>query len=343
LINLGKLWIIAFCIFNIVRTASELRFLTITWLGIFALYPIRGALYNQFICGCTEFGRVAWNFVFENPNDLAALSLIPMGVAAALATVERVKLWRYAAGVGVAVLMLVILLTQSRGAMVGLGIGFVLLPLTSRHRARDLTLALAVLGIAAVVAPKDVWRRLAGLSNASVTEGMAGVDEEGSAESRWMLWRIAGEAIRDQPVTGVGLGMMPEVNRRTAQQRGLSWSVSGRRDTHSTYLRVAAETGIPGLLLYMGMWGAVVASLRRTRRSIKYQRPRDAQFTVFIELSVWAFLGASLFGTYGMLSFTYLMLAFVWLASDILAREPWYVPSAANVPGMVAQGSGRRR
>ncbi len=342
LMSLGKLWILTFCVFNIIRNPAELRFLTIVWLAVFALYPIRGALFNYFICQCSPFGRVAWNFVFSNPNDLAALCLIPLGAAAGLAAVERYKLWRYCAFIGVAVLALTVMLTQSRGAMIGMGIAAILLPLTSRRRTRDLVLLVVVVGSAALVAPKGVWERLAGLSNASVEKGMQGVDPEGSAEARWLVWSIAGEAIREYPVTGVGLGMMPDRNRWVALRRGLDWSVRGERDTHSTYLRLAAETGIPGLIIYLVMWGTVIAKLRRAKNMIRNVRPTDAQFLIFIELSVWAFLVASVFGSYGVLSSTYVMLAFVWLSADILAKERWYVPASVSFPALVPSPSRRR-
>ena len=326
LIDLIKLWVISFFVLNVVRTPAELRFMTITWLAVFALYPVRGALFNQFICQCTEFGRVAWNFVFANPNDMAALSLLPMGTAAGVAVVERVKVYRYAGMVGVLVLALIVMLTQSRGAMLALGVAVIMLPLTSRRRGRDLVLTGLVLGGAALVAPKGVWDRLAGLSNVSVGAGMEGVDPEKSAESRWKIWKIAAAELRSHPLTGVGIGMMPERNRLAALEQGLQWEVRGQRDTHSTYLRIAAETGYPGLLLYLAMWGLVFVKIKRTKTAIKHIRPREYQFLTFIELSVIAFLAASVFGTYGSLSFTYLSLVYVWLAADIFARQSWYVP-----------------
>jgi O-antigen ligase len=329
LIDLIKLWVISFFVFNLVRTPAEFRFLTITWLAVFALYPVRGALYNQFICQCAEFGRVAWNFVFSNPNDMAALTLLPLGAAAGVAVVERVKIYRYAGMVGMLVLALIIMLTQSRGAMLALGVAVVMLPITSRRRGRDLILMGLVLGGAALVAPKGVWDRLAGLSNASVESGMDEVDPEGSAKSRWQIWQIAITELRSHPLTGVGIGMMPEKNRQAALRQGLEWEVRGQRDTHSTYLRVAAETGYPGLLLYLVMWGVVIAKLKRAKAAIKHVRPREHQFLTFLELSVIAFLAASVFGTYYSLSFTYLSLTYVWLAADVFTRHSWYVPAGS--------------
>ena len=335
LVDLLKLWIISFLVVNVIRTPAELRFLVVVWLGLFALYPIRGALFNQFICQCTEGGRVAWNFLFSNPNDLAALCLFPMGACAGVATVDRNKYLRLAGMAGVGVLALIILLTESRGAMLALGVGVIMLPLLSRRRARDFVILSLLVGTAVVIAPKDVWQRMAGLANASVDEGMVSVDPEGSAASRWTIWGIAATQFRDHPLTGIGIGMMPATNRLTALREGLLWEVRGERDTHSTYLRIAAETGLPGLLFYLAIWISAIVTLQRARAATKHLRPKEHQFLTFLLLSAVSFLSASLFGTYFAMSFTYLMLSVMWLSASILGRNPWYVPvkSATAVPG----------
>lgn len=331
IVNLGKLWVIVFCIMNLVRSGSELRFVVIAWLAIYALYPIRGALYNQYICHCTTLGRVAWNFIFANPNDLAAISMLPLGLTAAVAVVERVKVWRIAGLLGVGVLALTIMLTQSRAAMLGIGLAAVLLPLSSRRKRRDLFLLAVFLGVAALAAPKGVWVRLAGLTNVSVRQGMSNVDPERSAESRWAIWQIAFVSIREQPLTGVGLDMQPLKHRQEAERRGAWWTVRGERDTHSTYIRLTAEMGFPGLAIYLVMWGLVVAKLRTVRKRLRHQRPREHQALLFVELAVLAYLVASIFGSYGLLSFNYLALTFAWMMADVLEREPWYVPPRLRV------------
>ena len=341
IVNLAKLWIITFGVMNVVRSAAEFRFLVIAWLALYALYPVRGALFNQYICHCTEFGRVGWNFVFENPNDLAALSLIPLGLAAGVATVERVKYFRWAALTGVVVLAMLVMLTQSRGAILALGAAAIMLPITSRRKARDFALLASLFGMAAIFAPKDVWQRLAGLSNASIESGMAGVDKEGSAEARWQVWQIAARTVKQHPLLGVGAGMMPQTHRYIAMSENRNAEVRGARDTHSTYLRIAAETGYPGLLLYLLMWGAVFWRLRKVRKSLAGSRPKDHQFLFYTELAMMAFMVASIFGTYGALSFTYLSVAVAWLAGVILEKETWYV--AASPAPQPVQASGVRR
>jgi O-antigen ligase len=314
----------------------------ISWLAFFALYPVRGAFYNQYICQCTEFGRVAWNYVFNNPNDLAALSIIPLGIAAGVATVERTKFFKLSALAGVGVLALLVMLTQSRGAILALGTSVLILPLTSRNKARDLLVLAALFGLAAFIAPKGVWTRVAGLTRASVSTGMAGVDREGSAESRWNMWMIAAVTARDNPVIGIGAGMMPAAHRREAARQGLDASSRGSRDTHSTYLRVAAEMGFPGLVFYLGIWGSLFWRVRTVRRGLRGIRQREHQMLFYIELAMLSFMVASLFGTYGALAFTYLSIAMAWLAAEILEKEPWY-GSVPAVPVATPQPAARRR
>ena len=330
LINLSKLWIIAFCVVNVVRSAAEFRFVVIAWLAVFALYPVRGALYNQYICQCTTLGRVTWNFVFGNPNDLAALTMIPLGLSAGVATVERTKFLRMSALAGVVILSMIILLTQSRGAILGLGAAALMLFFTSRRKARDIITLVVLLGAAIVFAPKSVWDRVAGLANISVEGDMQGVDPEASAESRWQIWQVAMRAIRSNPVTGVGADMMPIHHDKESARLNLRSTMRGQKDTHSTYLRLAAEMGLPALIIYLTMWGALFRRVHRVRRSLAKVRPKDHQVLFFLELAMVAYMVASVFGSYGYLSFTYLYVCVAWLAAEILERETWYVsPKAA--------------
>jgi O-antigen ligase len=188
-----------------------------------------------------------------------------------------------------------------------------------------------------------VWTRLAGLANVSIESGMAGVDEEGSAEARWQLWQIAAVTARDHPLLGVGAGMMPAVNRAQAAREKRNWSVRGARDTHSTYLRIAADTGFPGLAFYLMIWGASFWQIRKVRKQLRVVRPGDHQLLFYLELSMIAFTVASLFGTYGALNFTYLSLGVAWLAAAILEKEPWYVGQPAALAATPAVPAGRRR
>lgn len=328
LVLLVKVWLVIFVIFNGIQSAAQLRVLVIAWLGIFALYPLRGAFYNQFVCHCTPLGRVAWNFVFENPNDLAALSFLPLGLAVMVVLIESRKLWRNLALCGIMFIGLLIFLTQSRGAMIAL-ILTAMWTILSRRRPRDLLVIAAAAVVVWVAAPNTVWKRLTGLLNVSVEQGMRGVDQERSAESRWLIWKVAARVIQSEPATGVGLAMYPYHHGRTVRSVSNLPTIQGQRDAHSTYLRVGAETGLIGLGLYLAMCWSTFAYVRRVRKEIGNTRPREQQALLMLQLSLAALLIAAFFGSFGVFVYAYLHFGAVLLVSDVLGRESWPLSATA--------------
>src|SRR5438552_3761607 len=87
-ILLGKLCLIMLVAANALRSTAQVRFFMIFFLACYALFPVRGAFVNYF-SHYTLFGRALWNYTYDNPNDLAALTLLLLSVAAALLTTER--------------------------------------------------------------------------------------------------------------------------------------------------------------------------------------------------------------------------------------------------------------
>ena len=69
----------------------------------------------------------------------------------------------------------------------------------------------------------------------------------------------------------------------------------GFRDTHSTYLNVAAETGIPGLILFLAMIAVVAAGAELTRR--RAAGTARARQLFALELGLLAFLMHGIFGS----------------------------------------------
>ena len=104
-----------------------------------------------------------------------------------------------------------------------------------------------------------------------------------------------------------------------APRVGVPLSAIGFRDTHSTYLNVAAETGIPGVFLFLTMITVVVVPSERTRRLARGS-PRAHQLLA-LELGLLAFMLAGVFGSFAKLSFLYMQLAIMWAVTDITQRE----------------------
>jgi len=292
----------------------------------FAIYPARGTLIN-YVTGNTLLGRAMWNKMYTNPNDLGAIALLMLGLALAIATVKAQEVWvRRSAAALAAVTILIILLTQSRGVFIGLLIGFGL-PLLARLRKRPTKMApvLGALVVIALLVPATSWHRLEGITTLSETVSAPGkgsrppatenrFDEMASisAAQRFEILKTGLAIFADHPITGVGIGCYPEGNALYAP-------LLGARDAHNTYVNLAAEMGLPGLILWLALVGSVLLKVRR-RRAQLVADDRTIQ-TVWIERAAIGYLIAGFFGSYAGLTMFYLFLGTLWAAANLLGRE----------------------
>jgi O-antigen ligase len=186
---------------------------------------------------------------------------------------------------------------------------------------------LIALAVIAVLVPAASWHRFEGITKLSVEnvpkenktnqlpahvdrlEDMASV----SAHDRFEILKTGLRIFASNPVLGVGIGCYPEANVRYAPQQG-------RRDTHNTYVNLAAEMGLPGLLFWVGLVGSVLMQVRR-RRALLAADDRTIQ-ALWIERALIGYLVASFFASYSGLTIFYLFLGTLWAASNVLGRVP---------------------
>jgi O-antigen ligase len=328
LIERLKALVIFFVVVNTVRTPKQLRFYILLILVAFVIFPARGTLQN-YVTGNTMFGRAIWNKMYQNPNDLGAIALLMLGLALAVATVKTqdVRI-RRAAGALVAVTLLIILLTQSRGVFLGLIVGFGI-PLLTRLRKRPSGMApvLIVLAVIAVLVPGAAWHRIGSVTQLSSVETGVPADKEDrpagpedkfeqfasiSAHQRFEILKTGLHIFASNPIVGVGIGCYKEANGRFAPQLG-------ERDAHNTYVSLAAEMGLPGLVLWLGLVGSVMALVRRRREQLEAD---DGTIRVFwIERAVIGYLVACFFASYAGLTMFYLFLGTLWAAANVLGRD----------------------
>ena len=313
LIELLKALVIFFVVMNALRTPQQLRSYILLFLVAFLIYPARGALQN-YVTGNRYFGRALWNGIYANPNDLAAITLLALGLTLAIATVStqnpRV---RRAAIAFVPVTVVILLLTQSRGTFIGLLAGFGP-AILSRVRRRP-TLAgpvLIVVVLAAVLVPAAAWHRFEGISKVTSSQTIGEADQYGSAAQRLAILENGWRIFMDHPLLGVGIGCYNQANARYAP--GL-----GRRDAHNTYISLGAEMGIPGLLLWLGLVGSVLVQVRRRRRSLEAD-DRTIQI-LWLERAIVGCLVAAFFASYAGITIFYLLLGMLWAASNVLGRD----------------------
>ena len=343
LVQHGKLFLVALVAVNALRTPRQIRLFMLFVLASYVLFPIRATLVN-YLHGYTNQGRAVGPFIYENANDLAAITILMLAPALALFAGEpRRTLVRWFALVCAVPLVITILLTQSRGAFLALvAFGLPSAIALVRRRPRLVPVFAGLVAAALYLAPAGLWQRLGGLSKATSMETIADMDPEGSARVRFAVLQTAGRIIADHPVLGVGLGAYAHVNRDYNP-------VLGAYDTHNTYVNITAETGLPGLALFLAMVLSVLAAARAAHRRADQLAPDQGETLHWLHLGLIAFLVASVFGSFSNLAFGYVYLSLLWSASHTaeagrsMVMSPRFrrtfdadtpVPAAEGAPGV---------
>jgi O-antigen ligase len=185
-------------------------------------------------------------------------------------------------------------------------------------------------------APEKVLGRLGGLT--ALTGGLSHVSEvdpEQSAASRYAIWRVAMTIFRDSPIIGIGWSAYPDAHRVVVRRiEGAPRTAFGARDAHGTYVKLLAESGVVGLVLFLGI---VVSSRReivRVARQIKDTQPEVSRFLRMLLVGQIAYLQCAIFGSYEHLPFFYLYTMMSVVAARLYAKETAAVP-LAPLPGPV--------
>jgi O-antigen ligase len=334
-IERAKLWVVMLIAVNAIRSRAQLRFALLFFLVSFAVFPARATLI-MYALGNRVYGRAVGPYTYANPNDLAAVCLLALAIALALFATERKRsiTW-FGSLASIGTLLMITLMTQSRGAFLGLTVMLTPYVLAKIRKQPKSLIGFALAGILVVAfAPAGVWERVGGLSKitSAGSNNMRGVDEEGSAENRYLILQTAVRIVGDHPATGVGLGTYRLVNYQYAPELG-------KKDTHNTYLNLAAETGIPGALLFVAMMASLLRFTRRVRREAARVLPDAGQQLRFLELGMIGFLVAGIFGSYSYLNFPYVFMGFLYSCAEQLRTEVRAMhAAAAGVPPQPVRG-----
>ena len=246
--------LLAFVIVRICTTLDRIRsvyaVLVVSHLFLIVMNPaaILNPEQRNYIIGGTFLGD-------GNDFSLSVCIVAPMAIELALASKSRiVRLFWWGA---LLVLCLAVVASQSRGGTLGLAAVAGYLWLRSPRKA--LTMILALVGVAAILAyaPDQYFERMRTISH---------YEADGSAMGRITAWKAAIQMCIDHPLWGVGAGMFP-VSFGTIYRPAehMPWLTA-----HSMYFLLLGELGIPGVLVLLGL---ILGNLRANRRVM---RARDA-------------------------------------------------------------------
>jgi O-antigen ligase len=178
------------------------------------------------------------------------------------------KFWKLISAAAIICITISLLLSQTRSAWIAaaaiLAVSLILVLIFSAINRKKWIIGfiitmLSITGIVFLVLLTDnegtlkqsVKERTTGFTQTSeqTTESVANVQE------RIKIWNKTIRLIKDKPITGAGPGNW-KINIAAYGSTGLVWEYGkfGPDRPHNVYLLVASETGIPGALLYFGMW-----------------------------------------------------------------------------------------
>lgn len=172
--------------------------------------------------------------VFGNPNVLAEylIMTIPLSISLMWYSKKIHKKLIFLATSGVLILSLV--LTLSRGGWIGFAFSAFVFVLLIEKR---LLLSIIPISVAGVfLLPQPILNRILSIGNLA----------DSSNAYRLTMWGITLEIIRDHPIVGVGLGHIPFKQTFETYIRTMP-----TYHAHNTYLEIAAELGIPGLIAFL--------------------------------------------------------------------------------------------
>ncbi len=209
-------------------------------------------------------GNASWRSfgTFANPNFLAGglvpLLLLTLGLSPRRPEAFKPGMWLLVLSLLTATLTAGIVATGSRGGLLTLGGGlFVFLVIGLMRgtlRAREplvrVGILLAVLALVALPLLRVVGAREGASANAPATAGLCAEEERAASadsnEFRVLTWRGTLAMVQSRPVLGWGAG-----SYETAFG---PFMVAGyTRHAHQGYLQLAAELGVVGLALWLGL------------------------------------------------------------------------------------------
>jgi O-antigen ligase len=251
--------------------------------------------------------------LFSNPNDLAIVIGVITGFAIVFALLTQGKRRLFFAA-SVFVMTIAILFTFSRGGFLGLiALGFVMLWKLGRgKRLKTIFGAALIAGLLLVVLPGGYAKRISTIFNPEQ-------DETNSAQERKeQMINAANLAIR-RPLVGVGPG-------------NFHFYSIGEMEAHNAYLEIAVELGWGGLICYLLLIIAPMASLRRVERESRKDGPRPDWeihvISVGLQASFVLYIVCTFFASIQYWYYLYYLGAFAVALRRIWDAEPVASPAA---------------
>jgi len=291
-----------------VRSVRDVERLVLVYFGVTVLYV--AVVLSRF-----QLSPDNWrlgDLYYYDANDLATLivSAMPCGLYFVLG--QRRPLVRLCAALGLVVLAVGLTRSGSRGGFLAFlaVVGFILLGFTTlRARSRVVGLVV-VLTVVLATASDRYWAQMQTIFNAHQDYNVT------SDQGRLKVWDRGLGYLADRPVLGVGIsnfqtaeGTLSPLARRGERGLAVYWTAP-----HNTFIQTGAELGVPGLLLFIGLFATAFVSLRRVARHTRSMSPPAGDVSRLAQTLMAALLGFAVGAFFLSLAYTdivYTLAAFV--------------------------------
>jgi O-antigen ligase len=214
-------------------------------------------IYKQYFI--QHFPRVSGLEQDSNYEALTLVTGIPLAVW--MVRYETGPWWKRIGAVCVGLMAGGVLLTESRAGIIAALVMGLAAVVISRRKILTFGLLVITVAVGAAIAPAGLGTRFRGIK----LEGAANNGDEDSSRIHVELLKAGLAMIRAYPVTGVGperfKGTAPDFNPELLQ-------VTGRPlIAHNTYIQIAAEAGIPVLILFLAFLASAIMNCRAVRQS----------------------------------------------------------------------------
>ncbi len=221
-------------------------------MGFVSLYVLRDWQLGSAIYGLSYRP----GYVAGDANFFTASVLLCLPVTLVLLWREKSLPVKVFCLVSMVVTLAAITLAASRGGFLGLLVATAWFVWHSRHRARNLLLVALCMGLFLAVSPLSPVERILHPDHSDTS----------SVQIHLELWQAGLNIVRDHPLTGIGVGQFKSAVGAYSSVKDLS------RLAHNTYLEIAAEMGIPGLILFLAVFGFSFRTLTEVRLAARQDR-----------------------------------------------------------------------
>jgi hypothetical protein len=289
--------IVAILIYMVTTSVKEVRRLLAIQAGTIALVTVASVFVHDTIDGRLMGIQKG---ILENPNDLAINIAINFPLCVAFFFAAKKMLWKLFWAACLGFLMWGVIATYSRSGLLAMvvTVAICIWEFGIKGKRRVVLVSAVFIGMIAVgvviVTPNYLIR-----IESIVRGDIEGSGDRGSLEARQQLLKDSLKLMVKHPIFGVGPGNFSSYTQ--------TWRVA-----HNTYSELGAETGVPGVFLFLLLLVFTLRKIRGVRKLPGYETSEDIRlWTSALWAAMAAYMAGAVFASTEYNLFPYFMVGYI--------------------------------